>query len=87
MRLRGLLLVVLALLVLGGFVHAPLHAGEANHDDCPLALFCSGAAAVVVTAALVVAGLAAQGRLPEPRPVVLRAYARSARGARGPPRS
>jgi len=87
MRLRGLLLVILALLVLGGFVHAPLHAHEADHDDCPLALFCSGAAAVVATAALVVVGLAAQGRLPRPRPVLLRARVHAARDARGPPRS
>lgn len=87
MRPRGLLLVVLGLLVLGGFVHAPLHAHEEDHDDCPLVLFCSGAAAVLAFGALVLAGLAPAGAARSLRPVAVRCPARGAAGARGPPRS
>jgi len=89
MRLRGTLLVVLGLLVLGGYVHASLHAMEhAHEEDCALQLFCSGGAPALATPA---------AETPQAMPALEAVAAveaptafscdRVARSARGPPRS
>ena len=92
MRLRGLLLVVLGLLVLGGFVHAPLHAAEGltheEHEDCAADLFCTGAvdAFAASAPALFLAPLT-QTAPASAEAAALPTHTDGSHAARGPPRS